>query len=155
VADLARAAVIPAMATAHGRRLDAGGASGDGGSRSFVDLINRLLGEVVRLLDQTVALLELELRQELGAIARSAALLAAGGVVAGLGALLLIVALAIGIGDGVGSTAGGFAIVGAVLALVGGILPVSMRRRLADLGLVPRETVRELRRDVEWIKHEL
>jgi uncharacterized membrane protein YqjE len=143
------------MTTAHERRLDAGGVSGDGGSRSFVDLINRLLGELMRLLDQTVALLKLELRQELGAIARSAALLAAGGVVAGLGALLLIVALAIGIGDGVGSTAGGFAIVGAVLALVGGILLVSMRRRLADLGLVPRETVRELRRDVEWIKHEL
>jgi uncharacterized membrane protein YqjE len=142
------------MATVHERGLDAAGVTG-GGSRSFADLINRLLGELVRLLDQTVALLRLELREELGAIAQSAALLAAGGAVVGLGVLLLIVALAIGIGDGVGSTAGGFAIVGGLLALAGGILLVGMRRRLADLGLRPRATVQELRRDVEWIKHEL
>src|SRR5262245_43483336 len=143
------------MATGHGPRLEAEGLAGARDSRSFVDLVNRLLSEIIDLLDQTVALLKLELREELGAIAHSAAFLAAGGVVAGLGALLLIVALALGIGDGIGSTAGGFAIVGGVLAVVGGIVLARMRRRLSDLGLRPRETVRELRRDVEWIKREL
>ena len=143
------------MAHGYTRRLGAERSTGDGESPSFVDLINRLVGETMRLLDQTVLLLKAELREELGALARSAVLLAAGGVVAVLGALLLIVALAIGIGDAVGSTAGGFAIAGGVLALGGAILLASMRRRLADLGLVPRATLRELRRDVEWIKREL
>jgi uncharacterized membrane protein YqjE len=143
------------MATVHERRFDAEGVIEDGGSRSFASLVNRLLNEILRLLDQKIALLKLEIREELSAVARSAGLLAAGGVVAGLGALLLIVALAVGIGDAVGSAAGGFAIVGGVLALGGVILLVSIRRRLAERGLVPRETVQELRRDAEWIKHEL
>src|SRR5262249_52209151 len=153
--DVARAAVIAAMAAGHTRRLDAERSTGDGGSPSFVGLINRLVGEIMRLLDQTILLLKAELREELGALARSAVLLAAGGVGAVLGALLRLGAWAIGRGEGGGSTAGGFAIVGGVLALGGAILLASMRRRLADLGLVPRATLRELRRDVEWIKHEL
>ena len=123
--------------------------------RSFGELINRLLNGVVRLFDQKFALLKLELREELGAAVRRSALLAVGGVVAALGAFLLVVALAVWVGELTGSPSGGFGIVGGTLALGGLVLLLTMRRRLAAQTVVPEQTVRELKRDVEWIKHEL
>jgi uncharacterized membrane protein YqjE len=126
-----------------------------GEDRGLGALLNRLIGDVVRLLDQKLALLKLELTEELAAAVRRSALLAVGAVVAALGGFFLILALAIGLGELVGTTAGGFAIVGGAFVLAGLVLLIAMRRRLADVTLVPRETVRELRRDKAWIKHEL
>lgn len=142
------------MAVVPGRQFRVGGATQDDG-HSLGGLITRLLNEVLRLLDQKLALLKLELREELGAAVRRSALLAVGGVVAVLGALLLVVALAIWIGELTRSPSGGFAIIGGGLALGGALLLLTMRRRLAEQRVVPEQTVRELRRDVEWIKHEL
>lgn len=143
------------MDAVHQRRIGHEGAAGDGGAASFGSLVNRLLNEILRLLDQKFTLLKLELREELGAAARRSALLAVGGVVAALGSLLLIVALAIWVGELMGSMPGGFAVVGGVLALGGVLLLLSMRRQLAEQRFTPRQTVQELRRDAEWIKHEL
>jgi uncharacterized membrane protein YqjE len=126
-----------------------------GGDRGFGSLLNRLIGDIVRLFDQKLALLKLELKEELAAAIRRSLLLAVGAVVAGLGGLFLILALAIGLGELVGTTAGGFAIVGGAFVLGGIVLLISMRQRLAELRFVPKHTVRELRRDKEWIKHEL
>jgi hypothetical protein len=124
-------------------------------TRDFGDLLGQLTNDILRLLDQKLALLKLELKEELSAAVRRSALLAAGGVVAAFGAFFLLVALAVGVGDLVGSTAGGFAIVGGVFVVVGLVLLMSMRRRLAAQRFVPELTVRELRRDKQWIKHEL
>jgi uncharacterized membrane protein YqjE len=147
--------VIDAMDAVHQRRSGHEGAVGNGGAASFGSLVNRLLEEILRLLDQKLTLLKLELREELGAAVRRTALLAIGGAVAALGSFLLIVALAVWVGELVGSIPGGFAIVGGVFALGGVILLLSMRRQLAEQHFVPRQTVQELRRDAEWIKHEL
>ncbi len=143
------------MDAVHQRRFGQEGPVGDGGGASFGSLVNRLLHEVLRLLDQKFTLLKLELQEELGAAVRRSALLAVGGVVGALGGFLLIVAIGIWVGELVGSMPGGFAIVGGVLAVGGVILLLTMRRQLAEQRLVPRQTVHELRRDVEWIKHEL
>jgi uncharacterized membrane protein YqjE len=142
------------MDAVHQRRSGHEGAVGDGNG-SFGSLVNRLLNDFLRLLDQRLTLLKLELREELGAAVRRSALMAVGGVVAALGSILLIVALAVWVGELVGSIPGGFAIVGGVFVLGGVILLLSMRRQLAGQTFVPRQTVQELRRDVEWIKHEL
>jgi uncharacterized membrane protein YqjE len=124
-------------------------------TRDFGDLLGRLANDILRLLDQKLALLKVELKEELSAAVRRSALLAVGGVVAAIGAFFLLVALALGVGDLVGSTSGGFAIVGGVFAVVGLVLLSIMRRRLAGQRFVPELTVRELRRDKQWIKHEL
>jgi uncharacterized membrane protein YqjE len=126
-----------------------------GGDRGIGALLTRLIGDVVRLLDQKLTLLKLELKEELAAALRRSALLAVGAVMAGLGSLFLILALAIGLGELVGTTAGGFAIVGGAFVLGGLVLLITMRQQLAGLRLVPKHTVHELRRDREWIKHEL
>ncbi len=143
------------MDAVHQRRFGHEGAAGDGNTASLGSLVNRLLDEILRLLDQKLTLLKLELREELGAAVRRGALMAAGGGVAALGSVLLIVALAVWVGELVGSIPGGFAIVGGVFALGGVILLLSMRRQLAEQHFVPRQTVQELRRDAEWIKHDL
>ncbi len=143
------------MDAVHQRRVTRGGAAGDGASASFGSLLGRLLNEVVQLLDQKLDLLKAELREELGAALRRSALLAVGAVVAALGAFLLIVAAAVWFGELVGTMPGGFAIAGGVLLLVGGLLAAAMAARLGEQRLVPRQTVHELRRDVEWVKHEL
>jgi uncharacterized membrane protein YqjE len=142
------------MDAVHQRRFGHEGAAGDGNG-SVGSLVNRLLNEILRLLDHKFTLLKLELREELGAAVRRSALMAVGGVVAALGSILLIVALAVWVGELVGSIPGGFAIVGGVFVLGGVILFLSMRRQLAEQHVVPRQTVQELRRDVEWIKHEV
>jgi uncharacterized membrane protein YqjE len=125
------------------------------GARSFTGLVNQLVSDVLRLLDQKIELFKLELKEELGALVRRSALLAVGGVVAALGSLLLLLAVTLWIGELVGSTPGGFAIVGGAFVLAGLIVLFTMKARLQRQHLVPELTVRELRRDVQWIKHEL
>lgn len=127
----------------------------NGDSRSFAGLLNRLVGDVLRLLDLKFTLLKLELREEVAAVARKSVLMVAGAAMALLASVLFLVALALWLGDLVGSAPGGFAIVAGVLALGGVILIVSVGRRLAEQRLVPEQTVQELRRDAQWIKHEL
>jgi hypothetical protein len=143
------------MEAVHERRGRAGTAGADANGAGFASLINRLLGQTFRLLDLKFALLKLELREELAALGRRTALLAVGGLLAALGGLLLILALAFWIGELVGSLPGGFGIVGGILAVGGGILLIAMKNRLSQQPLVPEATVEELRRDVQWIKHEL
>jgi Putative Actinobacterial Holin-X, holin superfamily III len=142
------------MDAVHQRRIPRTG-EGENGSASFGSLISRLLNEIVRLLDLKLDLLKAELKEELGAAARRIALLAVGGVIGALGGFFLIVALAVWVGELVGNMPGGFAIIGGVLAIAGGLLLATMAARLGEQRFVPRQTAQEIRRDVEWIKHEL
>ena len=44
---------------------------------------------------------------------------------------------------------------GALLPLVGAIVVLLMKNRLAKQDLVPQRTVQELRKDKQWLKNEL
>jgi len=121
---------------------------------SLLDLGGRLVGELARLLDQRLELLKAELKQEATDVIKSLRLLAAGAIGASVGVAFLLLALGLWVGDLVGSTPGGLAIVGGGLAMIGGALGLVGARGLGRQRLVP-ETVRELRRDAEWIQHEV
>ena len=69
----------------------------------------------------------------------------------GIGSAFLLIALGLWVGDLVGSTPGGLAIVGGGFALVGGGVGLLAIKNLKRRRFAP-ETVRELRRDVEWIQ---
>jgi hypothetical protein len=121
---------------------------------SIKDLVSHLVADLGRLLDAKVTLLKLELRSELSSAARGAGLLGTAAVTGILAITLLMIALAVWIGELVGSIPGGFAILGGVLGLVAGVLAAVGLRTLRRQKLVPEETIQELRRDVEWVKRE-
>jgi len=123
-------------------------------STGLMDLAGRLVAELGRLFDQRLELLKAELKQEATDGAKSLGLLAAGAFGASVGVAFLLLALGLWVGDLVGSTPGGLAIVGGGLALIGAVLGLLGARSLGHQRLVP-ETVRELRRDAEWIQHEV
>ena len=79
-------------------------------------------------------------------------MLVAGVIGAGVGAAFLLLALGLWIGHLVGSGPGGLAIVGGGLVIAGVGLSLLATKSLERQRLA-RETVRELRRDVEWIRN--
>jgi Putative Actinobacterial Holin-X, holin superfamily III len=119
------------------------------------DLVDRLIREVGTLLDAKAALLSLEIKQQLTAALRRLVTMVVGAVLAAAGLLLLGIAGALWIGDRIGSEAGGYGIVGAALAIIGGGAIAVTSRRLKSQAIKPKETVQELRRDAKWIKDEL
>jgi Putative Actinobacterial Holin-X, holin superfamily III len=123
-----------------------------GQSVSLLELVTRLVADLDRLVDQRLDLLKAELKQEATSIAKSLGVLAAGAVGAGVGVAFLLLALGLWAGHLVGSTPGGLAIVGGGLALTGAGLGLLVIKNLERQRLA-RETVRELRRDAEWIQH--
>ncbi len=120
----------------------------------LVDLVTRLIGDIGRLIDQRLDLLKAELKRDAANVARSLGMLAAGAVGVGVGAALLLLALGLWVGQLVGSTPGGLALVGGGIALASAGLGLLARKNLERQRLA-RETVRELRRDAEWIRHEV
>ena len=122
-----------------------------GPGTSVVDLATRLIADLGRLVDQRIELFKAELRQEARNVARSLGLLVAGAVGMGVGSAFLLLALGLWVGDLVGSTPGGLAIVGGGFALAGAALGFLAIRNLRRQRFAP-ETARELRRDVEWIQ---
>lgn len=124
-------------------------------SSSFMGLVDRLVGDLLRLLDQKLALLKIELNEQFTAAVRAFLFLAIGGVVVGLGLLFFAIALALWVGEVINTIPGGFALVAGVFTVVGGILLMTMKGKLRQQRFVPKETAQELRRDAEWIKREL
>jgi hypothetical protein len=90
-------------------------------------------------------------------------MIAVGAVVALVGFALVNVAIAFGVStlfvranfSQPASYALGFVVTGAFYVLVGAILVMLMKGRLAKQELVPQRTVAELRKDKQWLKNEL
>lgn len=114
------------------------------------ELLRRLISEIGILIDQRLTLLRIELKEQLAAVARDVVLIAVGAGLLAIASLLLITALALWVGRTIGSTAGGFGLLGAVALVVGGILMGIAIRELRRRRLAPK-TREELRRDVEWM----
>lgn len=125
-------------------------------------LFGRLGDDVTKLLDTKLSLLKVEIKEDVGAYVRGGVLIAAGGVVAAIGFALLNIAIAFFVSTLFANTglsqparyALGFVITGAVYLIVGVVLVVVMKNRLAAQGIVPERTVEELQKDKEWLKEE-
>ena len=121
--------------------------------RSIFALIEELLGKTAKLLDQKFMLLRLEVEDSVGVLMRHVAVLLIGGALAGLGLVLSSIALAIWIGNHLGSTLGGFAITGAGVLIAGAVLvAIRLQRGVGRKRLLPQRTVKELEKDTRWIK---
>ena len=126
-------------------------------------LITRLGDDVSQLFDTKMSLLKVEVKEDVDAFLRASVGIAVAATVALMGFALASIAGALGISTLLAnsnlSQAGryglGFVIVGAAYLLVGTIVVLIMKGRLAKQSLVPNRTVDEFRKDKEWLKKEL
>lgn len=126
-------------------------------------LFSRLGDDVMDLFNSQLALFKVEIKEEANAYARGITTIALGAVVATVGFALLNVAIAFAVStlfaqanfSQPASYALGFVVTGAFYVLVGGIVVLLMKNRLARQDLVPQRTVAELRKDKQWLKNEL
>lgn len=132
-------------------------------NESIPNLLGRLGDDVMQLINSQLALFKVEIKEEASAYARNAAFIAVGGAVAAIGFALLNVAIAFGVStlfaranfSQPASYALGFVVTGVFYLLVGGIVVLAMKNRLAKQQLVPPMTAQELRKDKQWLKSEL
>ena len=132
-------------------------------AESLPNLFSRLGDDVMQLFNSQLALFKVEIKEEAGAYARGITMIAVGAVIAVVGFALLNVAIAFAVStlfaqanfSQPASYALGFVITGAFYVLVGAIVVLLMKNRLAKQELVPQRTVAELRKDKQWLKNEL
>jgi uncharacterized membrane protein YqjE len=135
----------------------------DKSDESLPSLFGRLGDDVMQLFDTKMSLLKVEIKEEASEYARDGVMIGAGGIIAAVGFALLNVALAFGISTLFANTdlsqaakyAIGFLSAGVLYLIVGSIIMMTMKNRLAKQSLVPDRTVAELRKDKQWLKNEL
>ena len=138
-------------------------AGADKSDESLPSLFSRLGDDVMQLFDTKMSLLKVEIKEEASEYARDGIMIGAGGIIAAVGFALLNVALAFGISTLFANTdlsqaakyAIGFLSAGVLYLIIGSIIMVTMKNRLAKQSLVPNRTVAELRKDKQWLKNEL
>ena len=130
---------------------------------SLPNLFSRLGDDVMQLFNSQLALFKVEIKEEANAYARGVTMIAIGAVIATIGFALLNVAIAFAVStlfaqanfSQPASYALGFIVTGGFYLLVGAIVVMLMKNRLAGQDLVPQRTVQELRKDKQWLKNEL
>jgi TRAP-type C4-dicarboxylate transport system permease small subunit len=131
-----------------------------GDNRSIADLLRELRDESVMLFRQEVALAKTEVTHKASRTGRNAAYLAAGGLVAFLGAFFILFGVTALIYMGLVAAglehihAGWLSplIVGIVVALVGYSLVQKAISTLKHESLVPERTVQSLQEDKQWMQ---
>jgi Putative Actinobacterial Holin-X, holin superfamily III len=123
-----------------------------GQPEGVLELAGRLISDLGRLLDQRLELLKAELTREATSLAKSVGLLAAAVVGGSVGLAFLLLAVGLWVGQLVGSTPGGLALIGASVAVTSLVVGLVAAKRLERQRFAP-ETIGELRRDAEWIRH--
>jgi uncharacterized membrane protein YqjE len=132
-------------------------------NESLPSLFSRLGDDVMQLFNSQLALFKVEIKEEASAYARGVTMIAVGAAIAMVGFALLNVAIAFAVStlfaqanfSQPASYALGFVVTGAFYVLVGGIVVLLMKNRLAKQELMPQRTVEELRKDKQWLKNEL
>ncbi|HYX27607.1 MAG TPA: phage holin family protein [Pyrinomonadaceae bacterium] len=123
-------------------------------------LVQRLAEDVANLFDQKLALLKIEIKEDIDAYLRGLVLILAGAIIAAVGFVLTNIALAFAISAlftnaNISQPARygiGFVITGVAYLALGAITILVTKNRLAKVGIVPNETVKELERDKELLK---
>src|SRR5262245_13634100 len=112
---------------------------------NLTSLLSRLGDDVMLLLDTKFNLLNVELKDEANEFARDGVMIGVGGIIAAIGFALLNVALAFAIStffanfelSQAAKYAIGFVTAGVLYLITGGLIVMSMKRRLAKQSLVP------------------
>jgi hypothetical protein len=133
------------------------------GQRGIGTLLRDLSHEAATLVQQEVALAKAEMTEKVTTLARNAAYLAVGGLVAYAGLLVFLGALAWGLAmwmDSAGVRPGIYLwlaplIVSIVVLLVGAALLTKGINTIKDANLAPRKTAQSLRETKDWVKEKI
>ena len=132
-------------------------------------LFGRLGDDVMRLVDTKLSLIKVELKEDASFYARNGAFTAVGAMIALIGFALANVAVAFFIANFFASDAAGavaqkfgptsyglgFLITGVLYVVIGGVIVLVMKNKLAAYNPVPTTTLEEIRKDKQWLKNEL
>ena len=130
-------------------------------------LVGKLGDDVMRLLDTKLSLVKVELKEDASFYARNGAFTAVGAMVALIGFALVNVAIAFFISNLFGHDGGvverftptsyglGFLITGVLYVVIGGVIVLVMKNKLAAYNPVPTTTLDEIRKDKQWLKNEM
>lgn len=157
------------MAEVERRRVDVPAASQPAiDMENLPALLGRLGDNVMQLVDTKLSLVKVELKEDASFYARNGALTAVGAMVALIGFALLNVAVAFFISNLFANDAAttaerftptsygfGFLITGVIYIVVGGVMVLVMKNRLAAYNPVPTTTLDEIRKDKQWLKNEM
>jgi hypothetical protein len=119
--------------------------------RSVTALLADLVNEIGLLMRHEMALLRTELGETVSRAGRGAAVMAAGGICALGGFLVLLAAAVLGLATVLPPWLSAV-IVGAVFVGLGAALLLFGRRRFTAEALAPRRTLNALREDQAWLK---
>ena len=126
-------------------------------------LFTRMADELTQLFDTKIALLKVEIKEDIDAYLRGGIMLLVGGVVVAVGFALLNVAVAFLVSVLFENSnlsqpvryALGFVITAVVYLVAGALTIIISKNRLAQQGIVPKRTLAELERDKEWLQKEV
>ncbi|MFE6389413.1 phage holin family protein [Nocardiopsis dassonvillei] len=142
------------MATIPGARRETGGERREPGEeeQSFSELLGAVTGDLQKLFHQELALAKAEMREEAVKTGKAAGLLSGAAVAGYLALLLLSLAAMFGLAELIGL---GWAalVVAVVWAIVGAVLAVMGRNRMREVSPKPERTIETLKEDAQWAKH--
>lgn len=121
---------------------------------SLGQLLNELTGDMSTLVRQELELAKAETMQKVSQATRSIIMMVAGGLLAYAGLIAIVIAAAIALGSLMPYWLSSL-IVGLVVVAVGAMLIMSGRSSLANLSLVPENTVETLKQDARWAKEQI
>jgi uncharacterized membrane protein YqjE len=125
------------------------------GEPSIGELFRQLAQDSTTLIRQEVALAKTEVRENVKTAARDMTMIAVGGAIAAVGALVLTAFLVILLGSLLANYWLAALIVGLLFVLVGGGLAWSNLNRLRAAELKPEHSIDSLREDKEWLQEEI
>ena len=122
---------------------------------SFASLLTDVVNDIRDLFRQEVNLARVEITQEVSNAKAAAIKIGAAAVALLLAALFLLTALARGVSDLFNLPDwAGYAIVGVLLGIVGGVMMAAARANVQKVGPIPARTMRTMKENVEWVKRE-
>jgi type IV secretory pathway TrbL component len=118
------------------------------------ELFSQLASDMSSLMHQEIELARAETQAKVAQALRSLVTLIAGGLVAYAGVILLLIALAVWLSNYM-TTWLAVLIVGAIVLIVGAVMISIGRSALANLTIVPENTIESIKQDARWAKEQI
>ncbi len=122
---------------------------------SLGELITSLSDDFSTLVRKEIELAKVETMESVSSASRGAGMMAAGGMVAYAGLLLVLIGIAILVGQAINSYWLATLLVGVLVLGIGGVLFSSGKSALKNVSLTPDKTIKSLKEDARWVKEQV